>query len=70
MTKRQAGSMGGKATFAKHGREHMRQLADRWHDKYRLVPVSGNDFLIVNRGTGAVNARTLNGARYDVRQKD
>lgn len=69
MTKRDAGALGGKATVERHGREYMRDLAYKWHAKYRLVPIAQNDFLIVERMTGRINARTLNGAYYDTRQK-
>jgi hypothetical protein len=64
MTKQQAASKGGQAVVAKYGVDHMRNLAYRWHEKYELKPYSGNDFLIVERATGRVNSKTLNGERY------
>ena len=69
MTKRESGSLGGRATVARHGKSHMADLARRWHDKYALRPYNGNDFLIVNRQSGAINPKTLNGDRYSPRQK-
>ncbi len=66
MTKQQAASKGGQAVVKKYGREHMRGLAYRWHAKYELRPYGHNDFLIVERATGRVNSKTLNGERYNV----
>lgn len=63
------GSAGGQAVVAKYGRAHMRKLAEQWHIKYRLVPYDGNDFLIVNRVTGAINRKTLNGHTYNPTHK-
>lgn len=65
MTKKQAASAGGRAVVAKYGRDHMRDLAYKWHAKYELKPYDGNDFLIVERTTGRVNEKTLNGERYN-----
>jgi hypothetical protein len=64
MTRKQIAAKGGQAVVAKYGRGYMSDLAHKWHDKYKLVPYDGNDFLIVNRQTGAVNRKTLNGASY------
>ena len=64
MTRKQIASKGGRAVVAKYGRDHMSDLAHKWHEKYKMVPYDGNDFLIVNRQTGEVNPKTLNGAAY------
>jgi hypothetical protein len=69
VTRQQIASRGGKAVVAKYGREHMRELALLWHEKYKLVKYGRNDWLIVNRSTGAANAKTLNGESYSPRQK-
>ena len=69
MTIQQRASKGGRATLAKYGRSHFQDLARRWHEKYSLKKYGRNDFLIIERSTGRINAKTLNGARYDPRQK-
>ena len=63
------GSAGGRAVVQKHGRAHMQDLARRWHAKYKLVPYDGNDFLIVERATGKINRKTLNGKAYNPTHK-
>ncbi len=64
MNKQQAGSLGGKATVAKHGRAYMRQLAVKgaaaFHARYHYVKHGTSDFLIVDRQTRRVVA-TLSG---------
>lgn len=69
MSTTKRGQAGGTAVVAKHGRAHMQDLARRWHDKYRLVPFDGNDFLIVDRRTGQINRKTLNGHIYNPKHK-
>lgn len=55
-----AGSLGGKATVERHGKDYMRRLAKwaahRMHAKYALVPVDLNDFALACRETGKVKA--------------
>ncbi len=69
MTRKQSASKGGRAVVTKYGVSHMRDLAHRWHAKYQLRPYNGNDFLIVERATGKINAKTLNGETYNARSK-
>ena len=56
MTKQQSGSKGGRATVAKHGREHMQKIgkagARTFWQRYKFEPVALNDFAIVDRTTG------------------
>lgn len=65
MTRAQAGALGGKATVQRHGKDHMRTIgrmgAIAFHAKYRLDPVNMDDFAIVERETGRVLPRTING---------
>lgn len=65
MTKAQAGALGGKMTARKYGPNHMRTIgrmgAIAFHAKYRLEPVNMDDFAIVERETGRVLPRTING---------
>ncbi len=61
-TKRTAGKLGGLATVARHGREHMQSIGRRgaavfWR-KYHLVPCDIAAFAIVSRETGRVAALT------------
>ena len=63
------GSAGGHAVVKKYGRKHMQDLAHRWHEKYKLVPYDGNDFLIVERATGKINRKTQNGNIYSPTHK-
>ena len=58
MTKQQAGQIGGRATFEKHGTEHMRQIgkngaAVTW-TRYHLAPVGQSGWAMVNRQTNQV----------------
>ncbi len=58
MTKQQAGSKGGRATVARHGPEHMRQIGARgaavtW-SRYHLAPVGQSGWAMVNRQTSEV----------------
>ena len=65
MTKSEAGRKGGLNTVKKHGRDHMRALgrkgAKAFHEKYNLVPVGINDFLIVDKVTEIPCPKTLCG---------
>lgn len=62
MTKRDAGRLGGLATLAKHGPEHMRNIgrcgAAVFWKRYHLAPVDIAAFAIVERATGRVVALT------------
>ncbi len=57
-TKQQAGSLGGRATFARHGREHMREIGKRgaavtW-TRYTLKPVNESQYAMVHRETNRI----------------
>lgn len=62
-----AGRRGGRATVARHGVEHMRTIGAKgakvFHSRYKLEPVSLNDFAIVHRETGEVK-NFLNGKPF------
>lgn len=55
LTPAERGRLGGLATLQRHGRSHFvaaGQAGGRaLHNKYRLAPYNGNDFLLVNRQT-------------------
>lgn len=57
-TKRSAGSLGGRATLARHGRAHMQDIGRRgaraFWQRYHLEPCGIADFAIVERTTGKV----------------
>lgn len=61
LTKAQAGALGGKMTRDRHGRAHF-QAAGRkgaavtWQ-RYNLVPIGTNEFVMVDRVTGQIKAR-------------
>lgn len=61
MNKRQqAGSKGGRATVAKHGREHMQKIGKRgaavtW-TRYRLTPWKQSQYAMVHRETNEIKA--------------
>lgn len=65
MTKQEAGRRGGLTTVKKHGIEYMREIGRRgaqaFHAKYQLVPLSNNDFAIVERETNRPINKTING---------
>ena len=65
MTKKQAGKLGGRATVKKYGKDYMAALARKGgrtlHEKYKLVPVNGNDFILVHRETGKTSGKTIHG---------
>ena len=56
MTKRDSGRLGGLATVARHGREHMQRIGRRgaavFWQRYTLRPVDIAAFAIVARATG------------------
>lgn len=60
--RREWGRRGGKATVAKHGREHMRRIgrrgAETFWKRYTLRPTGTSDFAIVDRETDKVIAFT------------
>ncbi len=58
MTRQQAGSKGGRATFAKHGRDHMQTIGTKgamvtWA-RYRLEPVGQSGWAMVRKENGQV----------------
>ena len=60
MSKKQAGSKGGRATFAKHGREHMQKIGREgarvtWQ-RYHLAPIGTGGYAMVNRETNTIKA--------------
>lgn len=60
MTKAQAGSLGGRATVARHGHDHMRIIGQRgaaatWQ-RYQLVPAGLSDLAMVRKDNGALIA--------------
>lgn len=60
MKRKEYGRRGGRATVAKHGREHMRTIGKRgatsFWKRYTLRPAGTSDFAITNRETGEVIA--------------
>ena len=61
MDKKQAGSKGGRATFAKHGRNHMHGAKGAlvtW-TRYTLKPVGLTEYAMVERATGKI--KTIRG---------
>ena len=65
MSKKDAGSKGGRTTAKKYGRGYMQALArkgaEAMHRKYRLVKLGTSDFAIVNRETGIATGKTIRG---------
>ncbi len=65
MTKAEAGSLGGLATVRKYGVLYMSTIGRRGartlHERWSLVPYGMDDFMLVNRQTGDINAKTLSG---------
>ena len=58
MTKKQAGALGGKQTFAKYGKSHFQAIGKRgamvtW-TRYTLKPVSESQYAMVNRETNKI----------------
>jgi general stress protein YciG len=59
-TKRSAGSLGGRATVARHGSEHMQEIGARgaaatW-ERYHLAPIGQSGWAMVHRETNEVKA--------------
>lgn len=58
LSKRQAGRRGGRATFERHGREHMaaigRSGAAAFWKLYRVEPAGTSGWAIRRRDTGAI----------------
>jgi general stress protein YciG len=69
--RRQAGRLGGLATVARYGKEHMaaigRKGAAAFWAKYTLFPMQLNDFAIVRRDTGEI-VNSLNGVTFSSRR--
>jgi len=60
MTKQQAGRIGGRATMAKHGREHFQKIGKQgaavtW-ERYYLAPVNESQYAMVDRQTNIIKA--------------
>ncbi len=58
MNKQQAGQIGGRATVARHGHDHMQQIGKRgaavtW-TRYHLAPVGQSGWAMVDRQTNEV----------------
>jgi hypothetical protein len=58
MNRKQAGSKGGRATFEKHGRDHMSRIgkagaASTW-SRYYLAPVNMTEYAMTERATGRI----------------
>ncbi len=60
MTKAQAGSLGGKATVAKYGREYMREIGKRGYkvtvSKYVKLPANLSQWVMVRKSDNKVIA--------------
>ncbi len=60
MKRKEWGRRGGRATVAKHGREHMQTIGKRgavtFWKRYTLRPAGTSDFAITKRKTGEVIA--------------
>lgn len=58
MTKQQAGRLGGMATFAKYGAEHMREIGKQgavaFWKKYTMKPYGTYQWAIINRRTNVI----------------
>ena len=57
-TKRTAGSLGGRATVSRHGREHMQNIGARgavvtW-TRYQLMPYGQTEYAMTERATGKI----------------
>ena len=59
-TKQSAGSLGGRATVARHGHDHMAKIGRRGgqvtHERYYLAPVNLSHFAMVDRKTNKIKA--------------
>ena len=60
--KQRAGALGGAATMARHGRDHMARIgrkgAEAFWKRYTVQPAGVSGWAIVERETGQVKART------------
>ncbi len=60
MSKRQAGSIGGRETVRRHGREYMREIGKRGNvtlrERYRLTVVNQSGYALVEKATGRIVA--------------
>jgi general stress protein YciG len=60
MNKKQAGQIGGRATFARHGKQHMQTIgragAKVTWTRYKLAPVGGTGWVMVDRQSGEMKA--------------
>ena len=58
MSRSEAGKLGGLATFAKHGRQHMKRIgkrgADVFHARYKLQPFGQYQWAIVRRSDSVI----------------
>ena len=58
MNKQQAGSKGGRATVAKHGRAHMQKIgkagANTTWTRYTLKPVNQSQYAMIERATNKI----------------
>jgi general stress protein YciG len=57
-TKQTAGQLGGRATFARYGRNHMQDIGAKgalttW-TRYQLMPYSQTEYALVQRATGKI----------------
>lgn len=68
LTRSEAARRGGLALVKIHGLTHMSKIASlggiALHKKYELRPVGSCDFVLVNRETGEVNPKTINGRNW------
>jgi hypothetical protein len=60
MNKKQAGQIGGRTTFARHGEQHMSKIGARgaavtWQ-RYFLSAIGGTGWVMVNRQTNELKA--------------
>jgi hypothetical protein len=60
MNKKQAGAIGGRHTFAKHGRAHMATIgkagARTTWSRYTMKPVNQSQYAMVDRETNQIKA--------------
>lgn len=58
MTKQQAGRLGGRSTYKRHGRQHMQTIgrkgAEQFHKLYHLSPLGNMDFAVVRRADNII----------------
>jgi general stress protein YciG len=60
MTKQQAGAIGGRRTFEKHGKSHMQQIgragAKVTWTRYTMKPINQSQYAMVDRATNVIKA--------------